>query len=55
VDIGGVPLGGVYPVRVQTMTNLPTSDIDGQVAQILRSVDAGAEYISELPLQPLPR
>ena len=45
MDIGGVPLGGVYPVRVQTMTNLPTSDIDGQVAQILRSVDAGAEYI----------
>ncbi|MFA6126216.1 MAG: (E)-4-hydroxy-3-methylbut-2-enyl-diphosphate synthase [Bacteroidales bacterium] len=45
VDVGGVPLGGNYPVRVQTMTNLPTADIDGQVAQILRSVDAGAEYI----------
>ena len=45
MDVGGVPLGGNYPVRVQTMTNLPTADIDGQVAQILRSVDAGAEYI----------
>lgn len=45
VDIGGVPLGGHYPVRVQTMTNLPTADIDGQVAQILRAAEAGAEYI----------
>jgi len=45
VNIGGVPLGGTYPIRVQTMTNLPTADIDGQVAQILRSVEAGAEYV----------
>ncbi len=45
IDIGGVPLGGTWPVRVQTMTNLPTSDIDGQVAQILRAVEAGAEYV----------
>jgi (E)-4-hydroxy-3-methylbut-2-enyl-diphosphate synthase len=27
------------------MTNLPTSDIEGQVAQIRRAVEAGAEYI----------
>ena len=45
VNIGGVPLGGTYPVRVQTMTNLPTANIDGQVAQILRTVEAGAEYV----------
>jgi (E)-4-hydroxy-3-methylbut-2-enyl-diphosphate synthase len=45
VNIGGVPLGGGFPVRVQTMTNLPTPDIDGQVAQILRCVKAGAEYV----------
>jgi (E)-4-hydroxy-3-methylbut-2-enyl-diphosphate synthase len=45
VDIGGIPLGGSHPVRVQTMTNLPTADIDGQVAQIIRSVEAGAEYV----------
>jgi (E)-4-hydroxy-3-methylbut-2-enyl-diphosphate synthase len=45
VNIGGVPLGGTYPVRVQTMTNLPTADIDGQAAQILRAVEAGAEYV----------
>ncbi|HBB90611.1 MAG TPA: hypothetical protein DC042_02555, partial [Bacteroidales bacterium] len=45
VNIGGVPMGGHHPVRVQTMTNLPTSDIDGQVAQILRAAEAGAEYV----------
>jgi len=45
VNIGGVPLGGSWPVRVQTMTNLPTSDVEGQVAQILRAVKAGAEYV----------
>ena len=45
VNIGTVPLGGHHPVRVQTMTNLPTSDIDGQVAQILRAAAAGAEYV----------
>ena len=45
VNIGGVPLGGNYPVRVQTMTNLATSDVAGQVAQIRRAVEAGAEYI----------
>lgn len=45
VNIGGVPLGGNYPVRVQTMTNLPTTDIDGQVTQILRAAESGAEYV----------
>jgi (E)-4-hydroxy-3-methylbut-2-enyl-diphosphate synthase len=45
VNIGGIPLGGSYPVRVQTMTNLPTPDVDGQVAQIVRAAEAGAEYV----------
>jgi len=43
--IGSLPLGGTHPVRVQTMTNLPTGDIDGQVAQIQRAVAAGAELV----------
>ncbi len=38
-------MGGHHPVRVQTMTNLPTADVDGQVAQILRAAEAGAEYV----------
>ena len=45
VNIGGVPLGGNHPIRVQSMTNLPTSDIDGQIEQIKRIVDAGGEYV----------
>ncbi len=45
VNIGNLPLGGDYPIRVQSMTNLPTSDIEGQVAQIKKCVEAGAEYM----------
>ena len=45
VNIGNVPLGGHHPIRVQSMTNLPTSDIEGQVEQIKRIVDAGGEYV----------
>lgn len=45
VNIGGIPLGGPHPIRVQSMTNLPTSDIDGQVEQIKRIVAAGGEYV----------
>ncbi len=45
VNIGGVPLGSEHPIRVQSMTNLPTSDIDGQVEQIRRIVEAGGEYV----------
>lgn len=45
VNIGGIKLGGTNPVRVQSMTNLPTSDIEGQVKQILKCAEAGAEYM----------
>ena len=38
-------MGGHHPIRVQSMTNLPTSDIDGQVEQIKRIINAGGEYI----------
>ena len=45
VTIGNLLLGGGHPIRVQSMTNLPTSDIDGQVEQIKRIVDAGGEMV----------
>ena len=45
VNIGGVPLGGDNPVRVQSMTSTSTMDTDGSVAQIKRIVDAGGEYV----------
>jgi (E)-4-hydroxy-3-methylbut-2-enyl-diphosphate synthase len=45
VNIGGVPLGGDYPIRVQSMTTVDTMDTMGSVAQTLRMVEAGCEYV----------
>ena len=45
VNIGATPLGGDYPVRLQSMTNLPTTDTDGCVSQAMRIIDAGADYV----------
>ncbi len=45
VNIGNIPLGGNYPVRVQSMTNTNTLDTPGTVAQIERMVHAGCEYV----------
>ena len=45
VHVGNIGIGGSNPVRVQTMTNTDTSDIEGSVEQIKRCVAAGAEII----------
>jgi (E)-4-hydroxy-3-methylbut-2-enyl-diphosphate synthase len=45
VDIGGLPLGGTYPIRVQSMTTVDTMDTKGSVEQCLRMIEAGCEYI----------
>ena len=45
VNIGGVPLGGNYPIRVQSMTTVDTMDTLGSVEQTLRMVEAGCEYV----------
>jgi (E)-4-hydroxy-3-methylbut-2-enyl-diphosphate synthase len=45
VNIGGVPLGSDYPVRVQSMTNTSTDDVEASVAQCRRIADAGADYV----------
>lgn len=45
VDIGGVPLGGDHPIRVQSMTTTDTRDTDGTVAQAIRMIRAGCEYV----------
>ena len=45
VNIGGVPLGGDYPIRVQSMTTVDTMDTKGSVEQTLRMVAAGCEYV----------
>ena len=45
VMVGGVPMGGNNPIRVQSMTTVPTMDTEGCIAQIERIVDAGGEYV----------
>jgi len=45
VNIGGVPLGGDNPIRVQSMTTVDTMDTMGSVEQVLRMVASGCEYV----------
>ncbi len=45
VDIGGIPMGAGYPVRVQSMTNTVTSNINATINQIKELEDAGSEYV----------
>ncbi len=45
VMVGNIGIGGDNPVRVQTMTNTNTLDIEETVEQIMKSVKAGAELI----------
>ncbi len=45
VHIGGTPLGGDNPIRVQSMTNTPTRDTEACVEQAKRIIDAGGEYV----------
>lgn len=45
VNIGGVALGGDYPIRVQSMTTVDTMDTKGSVEQTLRMVASGCEYV----------
>jgi (E)-4-hydroxy-3-methylbut-2-enyl-diphosphate synthase len=45
VKIGGVPMGGNNPIRIQSMTTVDTMDTQGSVAQVIRMVEAGCEYV----------
>ena len=36
VKIGGVTIGGNNPIKVQTMCNTSTADVEGTVAQITK-------------------
>ncbi|MCU0432113.1 MAG: (E)-4-hydroxy-3-methylbut-2-enyl-diphosphate synthase [Bacteroidia bacterium] len=45
VNIGDVPLGGDYPIRVQSMTTTDTLDTAATVAQSVRMIEAGCEYV----------
>ena len=45
VPVGGIAMGSDFPVRVQSMTNTATDDIDGSAAQCQRIAYAGADYV----------
>ena len=43
--VGALCIGSDFPIRIQTMANTSTNDIDGSVAQALRCREAGAELL----------
>ncbi len=45
VAIGNTPLGGVHPIRIQSMTVTPTMDTDETVAESIRIIDSGSDYV----------
>lgn len=45
VKIGDVALGGDNPIRVQSMTTTDTMDTAATVAQSIRMIEAGCEYV----------
>jgi (E)-4-hydroxy-3-methylbut-2-enyl-diphosphate synthase len=45
VNIGSTPMGGDNPIRIQSMTNTDTLDTKSTVAQCIRIIEAGADYV----------
>ena len=45
IRVGNVLVGGDAPISVQTMTNTLTTDIEGTLAQIRASAEAGADIV----------
>jgi (E)-4-hydroxy-3-methylbut-2-enyl-diphosphate synthase len=45
IMIGSTPLGGSNPIRIQSMTNTDTLDTVASVAQCIRIIEAGADYV----------
>lgn len=45
VTIGSLKMGGVNPVRIQSMTNTSTLDTEGSVEQAIRIFNAGGELV----------
>lgn len=43
--VGNLQIGSEYPIRIQTMANTSTNDIEGSVAQAQRCIEAGAELL----------
>ena len=45
VNIGDIPMGGLNPIRIQSMTTTDTMDTIGTVEQTIRMVNSGCEYV----------
>jgi (E)-4-hydroxy-3-methylbut-2-enyl-diphosphate synthase len=45
VQIGDVPMGSDFPIRVQSMTTVDTMNTIGSVEQSIRMIEAGCEYV----------
>ncbi|MEW6653599.1 MAG: (E)-4-hydroxy-3-methylbut-2-enyl-diphosphate synthase [Bacteroidota bacterium] len=45
VSIGGIPLGGSNPIRIQSMTTTDTMNTMATVEQTIRMINAGCEYV----------
>ena len=45
VNVGGIAMGSDWPIRVQSMTNTSTDDIEASAAQCQRIAYAGAAYV----------
>ena len=44
-QVGNIEIGSEHPVRIQTMANTSTNDIEGSVAQAERCIAAGTELL----------
>ena len=44
-QVGDTGIGSEYPIRIQTMANTSTNDIEGSIAQAKRCIEAGAELL----------
>ena len=45
VNIGGVKVGGLHPIMVQSMTNTDTADVTGTAKQVMDLAKAGSEVV----------
>src|ERR1051325_2095490 len=47
VNVGGVKVGGNYPIVVQSMTNTDTADVTSTVNQVMALAQAGSELVRD--------
>jgi len=45
VAIGNIAMGGSNPIRIQSMTTTDTMDTEGSIAQSIKIIEAGADYV----------